>query len=112
MGTPLVHTVNHDRRSVLGVVLSLSAAGNPVIRRLRAIIADIRSSHIARVWMNRVRLPILLVVSLTGKMNISLSSFAPGNLVIECFYDSSPPPQTIDCIKKKMKSIYRYRRSN
>ena len=27
-------------------------------------------THIARVWINRVRLPILLVVSLTGKMNI------------------------------------------
>ena len=27
-------------------------------------------THIARVWINRVRLPILLVVSWTGKMNI------------------------------------------
>ena len=31
--------------------------------------------------MNRVRLPILLVVSRTWKMNISLSPFAPENLV-------------------------------
>ena len=31
--------------------------------------------YIARVWINRVRLPILLVVSLTGKMNIPLSAF-------------------------------------
>ena len=38
-------------------------------------------THIARVWINRVRLPILLVVSRTGKMNISLSAFAPENLV-------------------------------
>ena len=30
-------------------------------------------THIARVWINRVRLPILLVVSGTGKMDISLS---------------------------------------
>ena len=28
-------------------------------------------THIARVWINRVRLPILLEVSRTGKMNIS-----------------------------------------
>ena len=35
----------------------------------------------SRVWINRVRLPILLVVSWTGKMNISLSPFAPENLV-------------------------------
>ena len=38
-------------------------------------------THIARVWINRVRLPILLVVSSTGKINISLSAFAPANLV-------------------------------
>ena len=31
--------------------------------------------------INRVRLPILLVVSRTGKLNISLSPFAPENLV-------------------------------
>ena len=35
------------------------------------------ATHIARVSINRVRLPILLVVSLTEKMNISLSAFAP-----------------------------------
>ena len=32
---------------------------------------------LARVWMNRARLPILLVVSETGKMKSSLSPFAP-----------------------------------
>ena len=39
------------------------------------------SSHVARVRINRVRLPILLVVSRTGKINSSLSPFAPENLV-------------------------------
>ena len=39
------------------------------------------ATHIARVWINRVRLPILLVVSRKGKINISLSAFAPENLV-------------------------------
>ena len=39
------------------------------------------SSRIARVWINRVRLPTLLVVSWTGKMNISLYAFASENLV-------------------------------
>ena len=33
------------------------------------------------VWIDRVRLPILLVVSFTGKNDISLSPFAPENLV-------------------------------
>ena len=33
------------------------------------------------VWIHRVRLPILLVVSRTGKMNIPLSPYAPENLV-------------------------------
>ena len=32
-------------------------------------------THIARVYINRVRLPVLHVVSCTGKMNISLSTF-------------------------------------
>ena len=40
-------------------------------------------THIARVWINRVRLPIMLVVSWTEKINISLSAFAPKNLVRE-----------------------------
>ena len=35
----------------------------------------------SRVWINRVRLPILLVVSWTGKMNVSLSPCVPENLV-------------------------------
>ena len=35
----------------------------------------------SRVWINRVRLPILLVVSWTGKMNISLYPCVPENLV-------------------------------
>ena len=34
-------------------------------------------THIVRVWINRVRLPVLHVVSCTGKMNISLSAFVP-----------------------------------
>ena len=33
------------------------------------------SSDTARVWNNEVRLPILVVVSCSGKMNISLSLF-------------------------------------
>ena len=39
------------------------------------------SSQIARVRINRVRLPILLVVSWTEEMNYFLSPFAPENLV-------------------------------
>ena len=34
----------------------------------------------SRVWMNRVRLPILLVVSSKGKLNILLFPYAPENL--------------------------------
>ena len=34
-------------------------------------------THIARVWTNRIRLPVLHVVSWTEKMNISLSAFVP-----------------------------------
>ena len=38
-------------------------------------------THIVRVWINPVKLPILHVVSRAGKFNISLSAFAPQNLV-------------------------------
>ena len=47
-------------------------------------------THIARVWSNRVRLPILHVVSWTGKMNISLSPFAPENLASRDGFGSPP----------------------
>ena len=50
-------------------------------------------THIARVWINRVRLLILLVVSRTGKMNISLSAFAPENLVSRDGFGSLIPRQ-------------------
>ena len=50
-------------------------------------------THIARVWINRVRLPILLVVSSTGKMNISLSASAPENLVSRDGFGSPVPRQ-------------------
>ena len=50
-------------------------------------------SHIARVKTTRVRLPILLVVSWRGKMNISLSPFAPENLVSQDSFGSPVPRQ-------------------
>ena len=51
------------------------------------------SSHIASVWINQVRLPILLVVSWTGKIYISLSPFAPENLVSGDGFGSPIPRQ-------------------
>ena len=51
-------------------------------------------THKARVWINRVRLPILLVVSCTGKINIFLSAFAPENLVSRDGFGSSVRRQT------------------
>ena len=49
--------------------------------------------HIARVWIDRVRLPTLHVASWTGKMNISLSAFAPENLVSREGFGSPVPHQ-------------------
>ena len=55
------------------------------------------SSHRAyRVRINRARLPILLVVSGTGKMNISLSPFAPENFVSRDAF-GSPVPSVSAC---------------
>ena len=50
------------------------------------------SSHIARVRINRVRLPILLVVSSTGII-FPLSPFAPENLVSRDGFGSPVPRQ-------------------
>ena len=51
-------------------------------------------THTARVWINRVRLPILLVVSWAGKMNISLSAFAPENLASRDGFGSPVPRES------------------
>ena len=46
---------------------------------------------VARVWIHQVRLPILHVVSLTGKIDISLSAFASENLVSRHGFGSLVP---------------------
>ena len=50
-------------------------------------------THIARIWINRVRLPILHVVSWTRNINIFLSAFAPENLVSRDGFGSPVPRQ-------------------
>ena len=47
----------------------------------------------SRVWMNGVRLPILLVVSSTGKMNVPLSPCVPENLVSRDGFNRPVPRQ-------------------
>ena len=47
----------------------------------------------SRVWINRVRLPILLVVSLTGKINIPLSPCVPEDLVSRGGFSRPVPHQ-------------------
>ena len=48
---------------------------------------------ICSMYVNRVRLPILHVVSWTGKVNFSLSPFAPVNLVSRDGFGNSVPRQ-------------------
>ena len=50
-------------------------------------------THIARVWINQVRLPDLHVVSWTGKITISLSAFVPENFVSRDGFGSPVPRQ-------------------
>ena len=50
-------------------------------------------THIARVWIDRVRLPVLRVVSWIGKMNIPLSTFASEKLVSRDGFGSPVPHQ-------------------
>ena len=47
----------------------------------------------SRVWINRVKLPILLVVNCTGKMNIPLSPWVPANLVSRDGFSRPVPRQ-------------------
>ena len=64
-------------------------------------------TSIARVWINRIRLPILLVVSSTGKMNISLSAFNPKNLVSRDGFGSPIPRQPAHLHTQAESGIYR-----
>ena len=50
-------------------------------------------THVARLWIKPVRLPVLLVVSWTGKMNISLSAFVSENLVSRDGFGDPVPRQ-------------------
>ena len=47
----------------------------------------------SRVWINQVRMPILLVVSSTEKMNIPVSPCVPENLVSRDGFSRPVPPQ-------------------
>ena len=50
-------------------------------------------THIARVWINRVKVAILLVVSWRGKIGIPLSAFAPEDLVSRDGFGNFVPRQ-------------------
>ena len=63
-------------------------------------------TRIARVWTNRVRLPILHVVSWTGKMNISLSAFSPENLVSRDGFGSPVPRQPAHLHTQAKSGVY------
>ena len=68
---------------------NLSSCNPSRARKLSCMVITYRK----RVWINRVRLPTLLVVSWTGKMNISLSPFAPENLFSRDGFGSPVPRQ-------------------
>ena len=57
------------------------------------MVTHLNITHIARVWINRVRLPILLVVRSTGKIDISLSAFVSENFVSRDGFGSPVPHQ-------------------
>ena len=69
-------------------------------------------THIAGVWINQVRLPILLVVSGTGKIYISLSPFAPENLVSRDGFGSPVSRQPINLHTQAESGAYLLRDSS
>ena len=78
---------------VVGCMSQVSADAHKTLVPIMLCIVTHTYIHIARVRINRGRLPILLVVSSTGKMNISLSAFAPENLVSRDGFGSPVPRQ-------------------
>ena len=61
----------------------------------------------SRVWISRVRLPTLFVVSWTGKMKISLSPFAPENLVSRDGFGRPVPRQSAQIRPSDQSRVYR-----
>ena len=76
---PAHHVPDWQPRILLGMVEARSV--------------NVNKTTTTTAWINWVRLPILLVVSSTGKMNISLLAFAPENLVSQDGFDSCVPRQ-------------------
>ena len=71
------------------IILLLLSVLIPYIVQIHCMVTHI----IARVWINRVRLPVLHVVRRTGKIDISLSAFVPENLVFSRDGLGSPVPR-------------------
>ena len=61
-----------------------------------------------RVWINRVRLPILLVVSWTGKNNIPLSPCVPENLVSRDGFSRPVPRQPVHLSILRLNMVLTY----
>ena len=81
-----IYTVNKKRKCGCGVVA----------RPLSLFVHNLDVLYVhtpAKEWINRVRFPILLVVSGTEKNDISLSAFARENLASRDGFDSPVPRQ-------------------
>ena len=89
------HTYNGGM-FIFPVQLTTSRIGNLIrlIHNLLYVMTIHTYIHTARiVWINRVRLPILLLISWTGKVNVSLSPFVSENLVSRDGFGSPVPRQ-------------------
>ena len=65
----------------------------PELARFASRLCMYSHKYTARVWINRVRLSVLLVVSSTRKINIPLSPYAPENLASRDGFGSLVPRQ-------------------
>ena len=77
----------------VGVTYGAEYGSTSVVVMLHLLHGHTYIAVLIRVWINRVRSPILIVVSWTGKINISLSAFAPENLVSRDGFGSPAPRQ-------------------
>ena len=77
------------------IIINLFNYGLHFFCSVLSVVCICMVTHISRVWINRERLPILVVVSSKGKMNIPLSPCVPENLVSRDGFGSPVPRQPL-----------------
>ena len=94
VGTKTLHGVKRvPQWNHIGRVNSIISGRSPPLHCMYVCMYVCMVITYSRVWINRARLPILLVVSCTGKISIPLSPCVPENLVSRDRFSRPVPRQ-------------------